>query len=172
MASSNLLPNCIDLAPLVRRLMLPRVQGAEVGRTRGTAATVANAQAQAERLRPVLAELNHLSANATGRACPSRLCHVVRRQVDGLFGHQTAQPVGERAMKFAFCVIIIIIAAVLAPTLMLTEPVLAGAQSKPATAIKKKKGEACPANTNDCNPQSWCCVKPSICVRGGCTQPR
>jgi|tagenome__1003787_1003787.scaffolds.fasta_scaffold20536093_4 hypothetical protein len=65
MASSNLLPNCIDLAPLVRRLMLPRVQGAEVGRTRGTAATVANAQAQAERLRPVLAELNHLSANAT-----------------------------------------------------------------------------------------------------------
>ena len=73
-------------------------------------------------------------------------------------------------MKFAFCVIIII-AAVLAPTLMLTEPVLAGAQSKPATAIKKK-GEACPANTNDCNPQSWCCVKPSICVRGGCTQPR
>ena len=75
-------------------------------------------------------------------------------------------------MKFAFCVIIIIIAAVLAPTLMLTEPVLAGAQSKPATAIKKKKGEACPTNTNDCSPQSWCCVKPSICVRGGCTQPR
>src|SRR3954454_4961284 len=65
MASSNIIPNCIDLAPLVRRLMLPRVQGAEVGRTRGTAATVANAQAQAERHRPVLAELNHLSANAT-----------------------------------------------------------------------------------------------------------
>jgi hypothetical protein len=40
--------------------------------------------------------------------------------------------------------------------------VLAGAQSKPAAAIKKKKGEACPAKTNDCHPQSWCCVKPSI----------
>ena len=39
-------------------------KGAEVGRTRGTAATVANAQAHAERLRPVLAELAHLSANA------------------------------------------------------------------------------------------------------------
>ena len=74
-------------------------------------------------------------------------------------------------MKFAFCVIIIIIAAVLAPTLMLTESVLAGAQSKPATAIKKKKGEACPDNTNDCHPKSLCCVKPSICVRGGCTPP-
>jgi hypothetical protein len=47
MASSNLLPKCIDLAPLVRRLMLPRIQGAEVGRTCGTAATVANAQANA-----------------------------------------------------------------------------------------------------------------------------
>ena len=33
----------------------------------------------------------------------------------------------------------IIIAAVLAPTLVLTEPVLAAAQSKPATAIKKKR---------------------------------
>ena len=64
----------------------------------------------------------------------------------------------------------IITTAILAP-LVLTEPVLAGAQSKPATAIKKKTGEACPANTNDCNPQSWCCVKPSICTRGGCTQP-
>ena len=70
-------------------------------------------------------------------------------------------------MKFT----IMIAAAVLAPTLALTEPVLAAAQSKPATAIKKK-GEACPANTNDCHPQSWCCVKPSICVRGGCTEPR
>ena len=66
----------------------------------------------------------------------------------------------------------IIIAAVLAPTLMLTEPVLAGAQSKPATAIKKKKDEACPANTNDCSPQSWCCVKPSICVGVDPRQPR
>ena len=42
----------------------------------------------------------------------------------------------------------IITTAILAP-LVLTEPVLAGAQSKPATAIKKKTGEACPANTND-----------------------
>ena len=75
----------------------------------------------------------------------------------------------------------IIIAAALAPTLALTEPlpvplgvesirepVLAAAQSKPATGIKKKKGEACPANSNDCHPQSWCCVKPSTCTRGGC----
>jgi hypothetical protein len=48
--------------------------------------------------------------------------------------------------------------------------VLAATQSKPATAIKKKKGQACPANTNDCHPQSWCCVKPSICIPGGCSQ--
>jgi hypothetical protein len=48
--------------------------------------------------------------------------------------------------------------------------VLAGAQSKPAAAIKKKKGEACPAKTNDCHPQSWCCVKPSTCVIGGCSR--
>jgi DNA invertase Pin-like site-specific DNA recombinase len=41
-----------------------QVQGAEVGRVRGAAATAANAQAFAERLRPVLAELSNLSANA------------------------------------------------------------------------------------------------------------
>jgi hypothetical protein len=48
--------------------------------------------------------------------------------------------------------------------------VLAEALSKPATAIKKKKGQSCPPNTNDCSPQLWCCVKPSICIRGGCSQ--
>jgi hypothetical protein len=48
--------------------------------------------------------------------------------------------------------------------------VLAAAKSKPPGAIKKKKGEACPANTNDCHPQSWCCVKPSTCVIGGCSR--
>jgi hypothetical protein len=48
--------------------------------------------------------------------------------------------------------------------------VLAEALSKPATAIKKKKGQSCPQNTNDCSPQLWCCVKPSICIRGGCSQ--
>ena len=47
----------------------------------------------------------------------------------------------------------IITAAILAP-LVLTEPVLAASQSQPATAIKKKKGEACPDNTNDCHPKS------------------
>ena len=40
------------------------VQGAKVGRARGSAANAANAQAFAERLRPVLAELDGLSANA------------------------------------------------------------------------------------------------------------
>jgi DNA invertase Pin-like site-specific DNA recombinase len=40
------------------------VQGAQVGRTRGSAANAANAQAFAERLRPVLSELEGLSANA------------------------------------------------------------------------------------------------------------
>src|SRR5262249_19276680 len=44
------------------------------------------------------------------------------------------------------------------------------AQSKPATAIKKKKGEPCPPDTNDCNPAAWCCAKPSICTRNGCSQ--
>jgi hypothetical protein len=69
-----------------------------------------------------------------------------------------------------------IIALVLLPTFALAESlpqptVLAAAQSKPATAIKKKKGEACPANTNDCHPHAWCCVKPSICISGGCSRP-
>jgi hypothetical protein len=40
------------------------VQGAQVGRTRGSAANAANAQAFAERLLPVLSELEGLSANA------------------------------------------------------------------------------------------------------------
>src|SRR4051794_30487704 len=40
------------------------VQGAQVGRTRGSAANAANAQAFAQRLRPVLSELEGLSANA------------------------------------------------------------------------------------------------------------
>lgn len=41
-----------------------KVQRADVGRVRGTASVVAGAQAYAERLRPVLVELAHLSANA------------------------------------------------------------------------------------------------------------
>jgi DNA invertase Pin-like site-specific DNA recombinase len=41
-----------------------KVQRADVGRVRGTASVVAGAQAYAERLRPILAELAHLSANA------------------------------------------------------------------------------------------------------------
>ena len=40
------------------------VQGAQMGRARGSAANAANAQAFAERLRPVLSELDGLSANA------------------------------------------------------------------------------------------------------------
>ena len=40
------------------------VQGSDVGRVRGTAASVANADAFAERVRPVLAELSGLSARA------------------------------------------------------------------------------------------------------------
>jgi DNA invertase Pin-like site-specific DNA recombinase len=40
------------------------VQGAQVGRARGSAANAASAQAFAERLRPVLSELEGLSANA------------------------------------------------------------------------------------------------------------
>jgi DNA invertase Pin-like site-specific DNA recombinase len=42
-----------------------QVQGADVGRVRGAASSVANANTFAERLRPVLAELDGLSANAT-----------------------------------------------------------------------------------------------------------
>src|SRR5258708_1859117 len=41
-----------------------RPKGAAVGRERGTASVMANAQAYAERLRPVLAELAGMSANA------------------------------------------------------------------------------------------------------------
>jgi hypothetical protein len=41
-----------------------KVSSAELGRARSAATTVANAQAFAERLRPVLAELADLSANA------------------------------------------------------------------------------------------------------------
>ena len=41
-----------------------KVQCAEIGRARGAASVAANAQAFAERLRPVLAELAELSANA------------------------------------------------------------------------------------------------------------
>jgi hypothetical protein len=49
---------------------------------------------------------------------------------------------------------------------------LAAAQSTKSPVIKKKKGElARPPNTNDCNPHAWCCVKPSICIRGGCSHP-
>jgi hypothetical protein len=80
---------------------------------------------------------------------------------------------GNIGMKLA--TIIIALALPLA-TAALAEPlpqptILAAVQSKPATAIKKKKGEACPANTNDCHPRAWCCVKPSICISGGCSRP-
>jgi hypothetical protein len=48
--------------------------------------------------------------------------------------------------------------------------VLAAAQSTKSPVVKKKKGElACPPNTNDCNPHPWCCIKPSVCIIGGCS---
>jgi len=49
--------------------------------------------------------------------------------------------------------------------------VLAAAKTTKSPVIKKKKGElACPPNTNDCSPSPWCCIKPNICVIGGCSR--
>ena len=48
------------------------VQGAEVGRVRGAAATAAKATAFAERMRPIFAELSDLSASAATRELDSR----------------------------------------------------------------------------------------------------
>jgi DNA invertase Pin-like site-specific DNA recombinase len=49
-----------------------RVKNADVGRVRGTAAAVANADAFAERLRPILAEIAGLSANAAAQELECR----------------------------------------------------------------------------------------------------
>jgi DNA invertase Pin-like site-specific DNA recombinase len=58
-----------------KRLGKPKgyqVKGADIGRARGTAFIVANAQAFAERLRPVFAELAGLSANAAAQELERR----------------------------------------------------------------------------------------------------
>jgi DNA invertase Pin-like site-specific DNA recombinase len=49
-----------------------KVQGWEIGCVRGAAATAANARAFAERLRPVLASLSYLSANAAAQELARR----------------------------------------------------------------------------------------------------
>jgi DNA invertase Pin-like site-specific DNA recombinase len=49
-----------------------KVQGAEIGRIRGTAATAAKAKIFAERMRPVFSELAGLSASAAARELESR----------------------------------------------------------------------------------------------------
>jgi hypothetical protein len=68
------------------------------------------------------------------------------------------------------CMFVVALSTFIGSTLIECQAVTHGAQSSKSPVIKKKKGQtSCPPHTHDCSPNSWCCIKPSVCIRGGCS---